>query len=95
MEDNWSFEWDEVKRRANLEKHRLDFDDAWLVLSDVFLKMQARSVGDEVRYRAVGYVRQNLVAIVYTMRGETFRIISMRKARDDERRLYDQEVQSR
>lgn len=89
------FEWDERKRLANITKHRIDFEDAWLVLGDAFMRLPARSVGDELRYRAIGYVRRNLVAIIYTMRGETFRIISMRKARDDERRLYDQEVQSR
>ena len=89
------FEWDERKRLANIAKHRIKFGDTWLVLGSVFMRLPERSVGDELRYRAIGYVRRNLVAIIYTMRGETFRIISIRKARDDERRLYDQEVQSR
>jgi uncharacterized DUF497 family protein len=35
------------------------------------------------------------VAVIYTMRGDTVRIISMRKARDNERRRLHQEVYGR
>lgn len=85
-------EWDERKRLANIAKHRLDFEDALSVFEEAFLKLSARPSGDEIRCRAIGYVRENLVAVIYTVRGEAFRVISMRKARADERRLYDQEI---
>jgi uncharacterized DUF497 family protein len=95
MHVDFELEWDESKRLSNLSKHRLDFQDSVLVLGEPFLRLLARPAGDEVRYRAIGYVRQNLVAVIYTMRGEAYRIISMRKARDDERRLFHQAVHGR
>lgn len=95
MGDGQSFEWDEVKRRANLAKHRLDFRDADLVFSEPYLKLPARPAGDEVRHRAIGHVGESLVAVIYTERGEALRIISMRKARNDERRLFHQALHGR
>jgi uncharacterized DUF497 family protein len=81
-------EWDDRKRLSNLEKHRLDFEDAALIFGADFLKLPARPSGDETRFRAIGYVRGNPVAVIYTERGDAIRIISMRKARTDERRLH-------
>jgi uncharacterized protein len=83
-----NIEWDERKRCANIRKHKLDFHDAILVLGDDHLLLDGRSVGDEIRFRAIGFVRENLVAVIYTERGDAIRVISMRKARDDERRAY-------
>lgn len=81
-------EWDDRKRLSNLEKHRLDFEDAYQIFGAEFLKLPARPSGDELRFRAVGHVRENLVTVIYTERGDAIRIISMRKARTDERRLH-------
>jgi hypothetical protein len=81
-------EWDERKRRANILKHKLDFRDVILVLGDDHLLLDGRSVGDEIRFRAIGVVRENLVAVIYTERGDAIRVISMRRARDDERKAY-------
>jgi uncharacterized DUF497 family protein len=81
-------EWDDRKRLSNLEKHRLDFDDAYQIFGTEFLKLPARPSGDELRFRAIGHVRENLVTVIYTERGDAIRIISMRKARTDERRLH-------
>lgn len=44
-------EWDERKRLANIAKHRLDFEDAVLVLdSDKVLRLLTRPAGEEVRH---------------------------------------------
>ncbi|MCZ8148449.1 MAG: BrnT family toxin [Roseomonas sp.] len=88
-------EWDERKRLANIAKHGLDFEDADLVFEQPHLVGEARAVGDETRHCAIGYVGEGLVAVIYTMRGEAIRIISMRKARDNERRRFHQEVHGR
>jgi uncharacterized DUF497 family protein len=87
-------EWDERKRLANIAKHRLDFEDVVLVLdSDKVLRLLARPAGEEVRYRAIGYVRGIPVAVIYTERGTAIRVISMRRARDDERRILLEALQ--
>ena len=82
------FEWDENKRRANIEKHGLDFNDA----KDVFLdprQFTYRSAHSrEPRYVTVGTVGGLLVAVVSTLRQEKIRIISARVARRSERIQY-------
>lgn len=42
----------------------------------------------EVRYIATGYIGQRLHRVVYTMRDESIRIISLRKANPREMRQY-------
>jgi uncharacterized DUF497 family protein len=82
------FEWDENKRRANLEKHGLDFNDA----RDAFLdprQFTYRSAHSrETRYVTVGAVRGLLVAVISTPRRGMIRIISVRAARRSERTHY-------
>ncbi len=82
-------EWDENKRRSNLEKHGLDFLDARLVLQDNHLLKQT-SYSSEQRWLAVGLLEEIEVTIIYTKRQDKIRIISMRRARREERRAYRQ-----
>ncbi len=84
------FEWDENKRRRNLEKHDIDFLDADLIFGSPHLLEQARTVDDEQRWLAVGMIEDVHVTAVFTHRGDAIRIISIRKARDAERRKYQE-----
>jgi uncharacterized DUF497 family protein len=81
------FEWDPGKRAANLKKHGLDFRDAAAVFSGPLLVKSATS-GGEARFLAVGVLAGREVAVIYTMRRDRYRIISMRRARDGERKAY-------
>jgi uncharacterized DUF497 family protein len=83
------FEWDEQKRCENIRKHRLDFRDCaavfrWRTLTFVD---QRFDYGEE-RWRTVGLLRERVVAMVYVVRGNAFRVISMRKADNDEQTCY-------
>ncbi|MGB5632309.1 MAG: BrnT family toxin [Waterburya sp.] len=82
-------EWDENKRRSNLEKHGFDFLDARRVLQDNHLLKQT-SYSSEERWLAVGLLEEVEVTIIYTKRQDKIRIISMRRARHEERRAYRQ-----
>jgi uncharacterized DUF497 family protein len=82
------FEWHEAKRIANLAKHGLDFQDADLVFEAIHFAEPARSVGDELRFAVIGPYDGRLVAVICTMRGDSVRIISMRRARQSERQRY-------
>lgn len=84
-----AFEWDENKRRLNIEKHGIDFSDAKDVFLDSrrFTYRSAQHAG-EYRYVTVGAVRGVLMAVVSTLRLEKTRIISARVARRSERKLY-------
>jgi uncharacterized protein len=83
-----SLEWDENKRLRNIEKHGLDFWDAFDVLDGPCLHLPARVVRGEVRSLALGMLDEVHVCIIYTMRGTVLRVISMRKARWYERQHY-------
>ena len=84
------YEWDYEKARLNIEKHGVAFetvhDFEWetaLVLED-----DREDYGEE-RYRAMGYIGTRLYALVFTFRGDTVRVISLRQAARWEQRYYE------
>ena len=82
------FEWDENKRLANLAKHGLDFWDAWAVLEGGHVAVPSAYDGEE-RFLAIGVLNGRHVTAVYTMRGDAVRMISFRRARDEEKRQFE------
>lgn len=84
-----SFEWDENKRLSNIEKHGIDFPRAARALSQPHLESRSDQNG-ECRILAICPETDDLIAIIYTMRGEVCRIISARATRKNERRTYRQ-----
>ncbi|MBW7922573.1 MAG: BrnT family toxin [Rubellimicrobium sp.] len=82
------FEWDEEKREATLRKHGIDFlRAAFSVFGGPHLRGSARS-DIEPRETAIGEFDGVIVAIIFTMRGESIRIITARRARRHERENY-------
>ncbi|KRS19293.1 BrnT family toxin [Roseovarius indicus] len=88
------FEWDEDKRKLTLEKHGLDFLDAAEVFAEDHLVLRARSEIEQRRI-AIGPINGMFIAVVFTMRGDTIRIITARRARRNEREAYDAHVARR
>jgi uncharacterized DUF497 family protein len=87
------FEWDEVKAKANLRKHRVSFEEGKTIFNDPFLftfpndKHSAR----EERYINIGLSANGRVLILtHTERQGKIRIISCRKATPRERRFYEE-----
>ncbi len=85
------FEWDAAKREAVLAKPGLDFIDAIEVFSGPHLQISAPSDAEERRL-AIGMVNGIEIAVVFTMRGGICRIITARRARQDERQRYHTHV---
>lgn len=81
------FSWDEDKRLATLVKHGLDFVDAIKIFAGPTVKAVS-SRDDEERWIAIGLVNGLEIAVVYTMRGKTVRVITARRARRNERKTY-------
>ena len=83
------FEWDEEKNRININKHGISFKSA----KKVFLDPARIEYYDyehslfEDRYKVIGYVR-NCLCVIYTNRDTKIRIISARKANEEERSIY-------
>jgi hypothetical protein len=84
------FEWNEKKRLVNIKKHGFDFIRAEDVLDGTHVVVPSRREGNEPRFLAVGKIDGQFAAVVYTIRGDRYRIISIRSARHDERRRYQE-----
>jgi uncharacterized DUF497 family protein len=82
------FEFDENKRRANIERHGIDFIDADILFSNPYLEAPAKTVDGEQRCLAVGIIDDVYVTAVFTRRGPVIRIISMRRASNGERKQH-------
>ena len=81
------FEWDSRKSDANLGKHGLDFEEASQIFyGPVFVRSSDRE--NEERWIAVGSLDERLIAVVFTRRADSIRIISARRARKDEESAY-------
>ncbi len=89
------FEWDEEKADANLTKHNITFEFACESFFDPLLKVEeAGIIEGEQREAIIGLtVDWRLLYVVYTMReeDEIVRIISARKATEEERKHYENE----
>lgn len=83
-------EFDAAKRAKALEERGLDFARAGEVFDGRhFTGQDSRQDYAEDRFITVGLLDARLVVLVWTPRGEARRIISMRKANDREKALYD------
>lgn len=82
------FEFDEQKNDENIGKHGISlasfsgFDSEPLVLVD-----DRRDYG-ETRYRALGRIDDEGHCLVFTLRGSTMRLISLRRAHAKEMKRY-------
>uniref|UniRef100_A0ABX1N5M5 BrnT family toxin n=2 Tax=Aromatoleum buckelii TaxID=200254 RepID=A0ABX1N5M5_9RHOO len=86
-----NFEWDEVKSEACFRERGFDFAYAARAFFDPDRTVQAdtrHSYGEE-RYQLMGRIEQRLFVVVYTLRYDTLRIISARKANQREVRHYE------
>ena len=82
------FEFDETKSSTNKIKHGIDFIDAQALWRDPDrLEIAARSA-DEPRRQVIGHIGATLWSAFITYRHEQIRIISVRRARTEERARY-------
>ena len=83
------FEFDPAKSEANARKHGIDFLEDQGLWGDLdLLEIAARSSG-ESRYVAIGRLEERHWSAVITYRGESIRIISVRRSRQEEVRIYE------
>lgn len=81
--------YDPKKRLKTLQERGLDFDHAPEMFADLhFTTPDLRRDCGENREISIGVVKGKVVVIVWTERDESRRIISMRRADEDERERY-------
>lgn len=85
-----NFEWDPKKSHLNKEKHGVSFSEAVGIWQGAHLTIDtiAKSEDGETRCATIGLVGDTLHTAIWTMRGEKIRIISVRRARDGEKKAY-------
>ncbi|MBR3425734.1 MAG: BrnT family toxin [Neisseriaceae bacterium] len=84
------YQYDPNKANANLKKHGISFDEAYTALLDEqALVMPDPDALDEERFVLLGLSEKGrLLTVIYTMRGNTPRLISARKSTDREKKHY-------
>lgn len=87
------FEWDDRKAARNWTEHGISFEAARLAFDDAFgvAREDTRENYGEDRFNLLGMVKDRLMHVTFTYRGERIRIISARGAEPHEQRLYHEE----
>ena len=89
------FAFDVTKSKANREKHGIDFIEAQHLWEDEDrIEIPARTE-DEPRYVLIAVHRRKLWSAFFTYRNGSTRLISVRRARTEERELYYESQESR
>ena len=90
------FEWDERKAAENLQKHGVSFEEAASTFGDpvsLTIDDPAHSADEDRFVILASSARRRLLVTVFTERGDRIRIISARRATDDEQAQYEQRFQ--
>jgi uncharacterized protein len=83
------FEYDVEKSATNKLKHGIDFDKAkFLWFDPMKLEIPAKNV-DEPRYLIIGMIDGKHWSAVITYRNQIVRLISVRRSRKEEVKLYE------
>ena len=83
------FEFDDNKSRRNKIKHGIDFVEAQMLWNDPDLIEIPVKTSDEPRFMVTGRIFSKYRSAIITYRGEKIRIISMRRARKEEVKIYE------
>ncbi len=86
------YQWDPNKEAINIKKHGIDFTTASKVFDDDYLLEEydhEHSLGED-RYKVLGMINDVsvILAVIYTDRKKSCRIISARRATQKEENKY-------
>jgi uncharacterized protein len=82
------FEWDESKRAQILRNRALDFASAYRFFDGRPAIRQPTPRKDEERWKTTAEIEGEFFTVVWTWRRENIRVISMRRAHEQEIRKY-------
>ncbi|MCL5674113.1 MAG: BrnT family toxin [Deltaproteobacteria bacterium] len=85
-----NFEWDESKSNTNKSKHGIDFETAKNIFLDENRVEIMASYPIENRFINIGKLKGKLWTVIFTIRGDAIRIISVRRSRKKEVKLYEE-----
>jgi uncharacterized protein len=83
------FEFDPEKSQTNKTKHGIDFETAQsLWLDPKGLTVPAKNIESEIRFARIAQMKGVTWFAVFTYRQDNVRLITVRKARENEKRRY-------
>ncbi|MBI1731010.1 BrnT family toxin [Candidatus Acetothermia bacterium] len=85
------FEYDPIKSSENKRKHGIDFEDAQTLWSDPALLVIDVVTEDEPRQLVIGENDGRMWTAIITHRANNIRLISVRRSRKSEVKLYEQQ----
>lgn len=86
-------EFDPDKDEINRAKHGVSLEIAAdMDLAAALIKPDTRYPYGEARFQAIGPIYGRLHLLAFTIRGDTVRAISLRKANDRERKRYEKKT---
>ena len=90
MKRTLNFTWDERKNDINKMKHGISFRRALLAFSDPmrYERFDLEHSETEDRWKLIGLAGLNLLVVIFTETDDEIRIISARKADDNETKEY-------
>lgn len=83
------FEFDPEKSIANNEKHGIDFAQAQTIWDDADYIEIPLNTSAEARFMVIGMIHGKVWSGIVTYRGESIRIISVRRSRKEEITIYE------
>ncbi len=84
------FEFDPKKSVSNYKKHGIDFHEAQKLWDDPdFIEVPVKDIFDEPRFLVIGKIIEKHWSGVITYRNEKIRIISVRRSRIEEVKIYE------
>lgn len=81
------FDWDPAKSAGNEAKHGLSLGSAAALWAGPVVTVPSKHPG-ELRHLAIGLIEGHLWTVVYAPRGDSFRLISARRSRANEKALF-------
>ncbi len=84
------FEYDKKKSMSNKCKHRIDFEEAKVLFYGKTVVIEANEVDGEMRLMTIGEINNKHYSAIYTYRHKSIRLISVRRSRKNEEKIYEQ-----
>lgn len=87
------FEWDTQKNLLNQKKHGVSFEEAIQIWEKPYVEVEDIAyTKTEKRSATLGKIGEKLYVAIWTKRKEKIRLITVRRARKNEEKIYQEKI---
>jgi uncharacterized DUF497 family protein len=87
------FEFDPSKSLLNKKKHEIDFVEAQMLWAGPFCEFELKTT-TESRHVVIGQIDGTFWSAIITYREKRIRIISVRRSRNEEKKIYQSQAKA-